>query len=183
MNKQEIVKQMAEYAHLSRADAAAALEGFVRIVSDALAKRTKVHINGFGTFEVNDTPAPAVKGAGCEGPVGFAPDQPPAFKAGGKLRGRMPRNPRSAVRPASYRNENYMALLVALRNMTGHENVTDLPLTENRPAIRAAIEKLPAASFSLQQWKVAARYLVGKKASFSGREAVVDFLLEELGVG
>ncbi len=183
MNKQEIVQQIAEYAHLSRAEAAAALDGFVRIVSDALAKRHRVHINGFGTFQVNDAPPPASRGLAGEGPVGFVPDPPPAFKAGVKLSEKMPRNPRKTIRPDSYQTENYMAVLVALRNLTGYENVTDLPLAENRSAIRAAIGMLPAASFSLQQWRVAARYLVGKKVAFSGREAVVDFLLDELGAG
>lgn len=180
MNKQEIVQQIAEYAHLSKADAAAALDGFVHTVSDALAKHSRVHINGFGTFEVDDTAALKAKGRGGDVTVGFVPDQLPAFKAGGKLRSRMPSSPRGVVRPVAYQNDNYMAVLIALRNMTGFENVTDLSLPENRVVVREAAGKLPAGSFSLQQWRVAARYLIGGKTSFTCREQVVNFLLDEL---
>ena len=51
MNKTEIVEQMAKDADLSKADAARALDSFVKTVLTG-AKKGPVQLVGFGTFKV-----------------------------------------------------------------------------------------------------------------------------------
>ena len=51
MNKAELVNAMATETGLSKKDAEKALNSFVNVVSGELAKKEKVQLVGFGTFE------------------------------------------------------------------------------------------------------------------------------------
>ncbi|MFY9613725.1 MAG: HU family DNA-binding protein [Tissierellaceae bacterium] len=52
MNKAELVASIAEKSNLTKKDAKAALNGFIKSVEEALAEGDKVQLVGFGTFEV-----------------------------------------------------------------------------------------------------------------------------------
>ena len=51
MNKNELVSAMATDTGLSKKDVESVLNSFVNVVSDELAKKEKVQLVGFGTFE------------------------------------------------------------------------------------------------------------------------------------
>ncbi len=51
MNKTELVNAVAEKTGLSKAKAAAAVDGVISAISDTLKKGDKVSLVGFGTFE------------------------------------------------------------------------------------------------------------------------------------
>lgn len=51
MNKQKLIKKMAEKAGITQAVAEKALTAFIDTVIEALAKGEKVQLVGFGTFE------------------------------------------------------------------------------------------------------------------------------------
>ena len=57
MNKQELVAAMAEKAGLTKVDAGNALNAFVDVIKEQLAKGEKITLVGFGTFDVNERPA------------------------------------------------------------------------------------------------------------------------------
>lgn len=52
MNKSEIISAMAEKADLTKKDAGAVLDAFIKIVSEEVAKDEKIQLIGFGTFEL-----------------------------------------------------------------------------------------------------------------------------------
>ncbi|MFY9483458.1 MAG: HU family DNA-binding protein [Tissierellaceae bacterium] len=52
MYKAELVASIAEKSNLTKKDAKAALNGFIKSVEEALAEGDKVQLVGFGTFEV-----------------------------------------------------------------------------------------------------------------------------------
>ena len=54
MTKNELVKEMAEKAGVSVADAQKCLDGFTSSVTDALKRKDKLTLVGFGTFETKD---------------------------------------------------------------------------------------------------------------------------------
>ncbi|KXG73956.1 HU family DNA-binding protein [Thermotalea metallivorans] len=54
MNKAELVASMAEKSGLTKKDAEAALNAFMKSVEEALAKGDKVQLVGFGTFDVRE---------------------------------------------------------------------------------------------------------------------------------
>lgn len=59
MNKTELVDAMAEKTGLSKKDMVAAVDAFQEVVTDALVKREKVALVGFGTFQTSDRSARA----------------------------------------------------------------------------------------------------------------------------
>ncbi len=59
MNKTELVDAMAEKTGLSKKDVVAAVDAFQEVVTDALVKREKVALVGFGTFQTSDRSARA----------------------------------------------------------------------------------------------------------------------------
>lgn len=54
MNKQELIKRMAEHAELSQKDSEKALKAFEEVITTALVNGEKVQLVGFGTFEVGE---------------------------------------------------------------------------------------------------------------------------------
>ncbi|MFA7561611.1 MAG: HU family DNA-binding protein [Candidatus Izemoplasmatales bacterium] len=57
MNKSELVARIADLADLSKKDAEQALNSTVLAIQEALVKKEKVVLTGFGTFEVKQRKA------------------------------------------------------------------------------------------------------------------------------
>ena len=57
MNKADLVGKVAEKAGLTKKDAEKAINAFVASVQEALVKKDKVQLIGFGTFEVKERAA------------------------------------------------------------------------------------------------------------------------------
>ena len=57
MNKTELIAAMAEKAGMTKVDAGNALNAYVDVVKEQLAKGEKVTLVGFGTFDVTERPA------------------------------------------------------------------------------------------------------------------------------
>ena len=51
MNKAELVKAMADETQLTQKDVEKVLNSFVNVVSNTLARKDKIQLVGFGTFE------------------------------------------------------------------------------------------------------------------------------------
>lgn len=85
MNKTELINTISESAELSKADAGRALQGFLQVVSESLARGEKISLIGFGTFSVADRAA-----RNCQNPQTGKKMEIPAkkvvkFKVGKKL--------------------------------------------------------------------------------------------------
>ncbi|NUN14760.1 MAG: HU family DNA-binding protein [Myxococcales bacterium] len=57
MNKAELVSHVAKDGDMTKAQAAQALDSFVKVITDALGKGDKVTILGFGTFTTSERSA------------------------------------------------------------------------------------------------------------------------------
>ena len=57
MNKLELVNAVAEKTGLSKKDVAGAIDAFQDVIGEALVKRDKVALVGFGTFQTSDRKA------------------------------------------------------------------------------------------------------------------------------
>ncbi len=87
MNKAELVASIAEVSELTKKDAEAALNAFMSVVEDTLAKGDKVQLVGFGTFEVRDRKAR--EGRNPRNPeevIQIPASKAPVFKAGKGLK-------------------------------------------------------------------------------------------------
>lgn len=87
MNKAELVTSMAEKAGLTKKDAEAALNAFMKSVDEALAKGDKVQLVGFGTFDVRERKAR--QGRNPRDPqkvIDIPESKAPVFKAGKALK-------------------------------------------------------------------------------------------------
>ncbi len=56
MNKNELIRAIANNAGITLKDAAIALDGFVGAVTEGLKAGEKIQISGFGTFEIKEKP-------------------------------------------------------------------------------------------------------------------------------
>ena len=87
MNKAELVASIAEKSNLTKKDAEAALNGFIKSVEEALAGGDKVQLVGFGTFEVRERKAR--EGRNPRNPqevIHIPASNAPVFKAGKALK-------------------------------------------------------------------------------------------------
>lgn len=87
MNKAELVAGIAEKSNLTKKDAEAALNAFMKTVEETLAGGEKVQLVGFGTFEVRDRKAR--EGTNPRNPeevIKIAASKAPVFKAGKALK-------------------------------------------------------------------------------------------------
>ncbi len=87
MTKMELVKSIAEKAGMSQKDAGKALDAVLESITEALSKKEKVQLVGFGTFEVRHREArtgrnPREPGKAIEIPARDVP----AFKPGKALK-------------------------------------------------------------------------------------------------
>ena len=82
MNKTELIAAMAEKAGLTKVDAGKALNAYVEVVKDQLAKGEKVSLVGFGTFSVVNRPARTGRNPRTGKAIKIAAKKSPKFKAG-----------------------------------------------------------------------------------------------------
>ena len=86
MNKNELIAAVAEKSALSKKDAEKAVSAFVSTVTDALAQGDKVHLVGFGTFEVKERGARKGHNPLTGAEIDIPASKAPAFKAGKALK-------------------------------------------------------------------------------------------------
>ena len=86
MNKTDVIEAIASTAGLSKADAARALDAFIQVVEEALARGEKVTVTGFGTFEVRNRAARMGRNPQTGAPLHIPATRTPAFKAGKSLK-------------------------------------------------------------------------------------------------
>lgn len=86
MNKNDLVAAMAEKSGLSKKNCEAALGVFVESIEDALKNGDKVHLVGFGTFEVKERAARVGRNPRTKEPVDIPASKHPTFKPGKALR-------------------------------------------------------------------------------------------------
>ena len=86
MNKSELVKQIAERAGLTQAQATTALQAFETTLIDELANGREVALVGFGTFKVTDRAARTGRNPQTGAEIQIAASKVPTFKAGKALK-------------------------------------------------------------------------------------------------
>ena len=86
MNKNELVAAMAKKSSLSRKDCEAALNAFVSAIREALKSGDKVHLVGFGTFEVKKRAARIGRNPTTKEPMDIPASKQPTFRPGKALK-------------------------------------------------------------------------------------------------
>lgn len=86
MTKQELVSAIATETGLSKKDTEATLNSFVNVVSNTLAKKDKVALIGFGTFECRERAARTGRNPQTGEELKIAAATVPAFKPGKALK-------------------------------------------------------------------------------------------------
>lgn len=86
MTKAELVDAVATKADLTKKDAEAALNGFIEVIKETLAKGDDVTMVGFGTFGVTDRAARTGKNPQTGEVIKIAAKKAPKFKAGKGLK-------------------------------------------------------------------------------------------------
>ena len=86
MNKAELVDAMAKETNLTKKDVESVLNSFVNVVSGELAKKEKVQLVGFGTFETRERAARTGRNPQTGETVKIEARVVPGFKAGSKLK-------------------------------------------------------------------------------------------------
>ena len=86
MNKSKLVAVMAEKSGMSRKNCEAALDAFVEATEDALKNGDKVHLVGFGTFEMKERAARTGRNPRTMEPVEIPASRQPAFRPGKALK-------------------------------------------------------------------------------------------------
>ena len=82
MNKNELVRAIANDAGITLKDAATALDSVVAAITEGLKKGEKIQISGFGTFEVKTKPAREGINPRTGAKIKIAAAKVPAFKFG-----------------------------------------------------------------------------------------------------
>ncbi len=82
MNKQELIKKVAEDAGLTQKQASAALESTLAAIKAAVAEGGKVQLIGFGTFESKKREAHEARNPRTGSTVAIEAAVLPVFKAG-----------------------------------------------------------------------------------------------------
>ncbi len=86
MNKTELIAALAEKADVSKKDAGAVLEALTETITEELAKKEKLTLTGFGTFETRERAARTGKNPQTGEAIKIAASVAPAFKAGKALK-------------------------------------------------------------------------------------------------
>ncbi len=86
MNKVELITALAEKAEVSKKDAAKVLEAFTDTVTEELAKKEKITLVGFGTFETRERAARTGRNPQTGKEMKIAASVAPVFKAGKALK-------------------------------------------------------------------------------------------------
>lgn len=86
MNKTELTAALATKTGFAKKDAEKALNAFVDVITEALAKDEKVQIVGFGSFEVKARPARTARNPRTGEEIKIEASKAPVFKAGKALK-------------------------------------------------------------------------------------------------
>lgn len=86
MNKSELIKNIAEQAGLTQAQATTALQAFETAVIDTLANGSEVTLIGFGSFKITERAARTGRNPKTGEPIQIAASKVPSFKAGKALK-------------------------------------------------------------------------------------------------
>ena len=86
MTKAELISAIAEKTELSKKDSEKALNAFVNVVTDTLAKGDKIQLVGFGTFETRERAAREGVNPQTKKKIKIPATKVPAFKAGRSLK-------------------------------------------------------------------------------------------------
>ena len=92
MNKADLVGKVAEKAGLTKKDAEKAINAFVASVQEALIKKDKVQLIGFGTFEVKERAARTGRNPQTGEAIKIAASKAPVFKVGKALKDAVNKN-------------------------------------------------------------------------------------------
>ena len=82
MNKNELVRAIANKAGITLKDAGVALDAFIGAVTDGLKAGKKIQISGFGAFELKSKAARAGINPKTGAKINIAASKAPAFKFG-----------------------------------------------------------------------------------------------------
>ncbi len=82
MNKNELVRAIANKAGIKLKDATVALDSVIGAITDGLNAGEKVQISGFGTFEIKSKPAREGINPKTQEPIKIAASKMPVFKFG-----------------------------------------------------------------------------------------------------
>lgn len=86
MNKAELIGAMSKETNLTKKDVESVLNSFVNVVSNQLAKKDKVQLIGFGTFETRKRSARTGRNPQTGKELKIPASTVPAFKAGKALK-------------------------------------------------------------------------------------------------
>ena len=86
MNKVELIDEMSKETNLTKKDVESVLNSFVNQVSNALSKKDKVQLVGFGTWETRKRAARTGRNPQTGETIKIAAATVPAFKAGKALK-------------------------------------------------------------------------------------------------
>ena len=86
MTREEIVSQIAKDANINKKQAAAALSSFLSSVTNALSKKDRVALVGFGTFSVKHRAERAGRNPQTGASITIPARDVPSFKAGKGLK-------------------------------------------------------------------------------------------------
>ncbi len=82
MNKNELVRAIANNAGITLKDAGIALDGFIAAITDGLNAGEKIQISGFGTFEIKTKPAREGINPKTQEKISISASKIPTFKFG-----------------------------------------------------------------------------------------------------
>ena len=82
MNKNELIRAIAEKSGLTIKDAGAAFDGFVDAVTEALKAGDKIQISGFGSYEVKTKAARSGINPKTREKISIGASKTPVFKFG-----------------------------------------------------------------------------------------------------
>lgn len=85
-NKQDLIAKVAEATELTKKDAERAVDAVFSAVSDFLTEGEKVHLIGFGNFEVRERAERKGRNPQTGQEITIAATKVPAFKAGKALK-------------------------------------------------------------------------------------------------
>lgn len=89
MNKAELITNMSEKSNLTKKDAELALKAFVETVEEALEKKEKVQLIGFGTFETRERSERKGRNPRTKEEITIPASTAPVFKAGKEFKERV----------------------------------------------------------------------------------------------
>ncbi|RPK04778.1 hypothetical protein FH5_02016 [Priestia endophytica] len=86
MNKMELISAVATKSELTQKDAERAVNALLETIYNALAKKEKIQLIGFGTFEVRDRAARTGRNPQTGEEINIPASKVTAFKAGKELK-------------------------------------------------------------------------------------------------